>query len=41
MRNAEQTSPKLRVRREVLRQLTVAELRLAVGGTWVHGAGVA
>jgi hypothetical protein len=41
MRNADQTSPKLRVRREALRQLTAADLRLAVAGTWSHRAGVA
>jgi hypothetical protein len=33
MRTTDQTSPKLRVRREALRQLTSGDLRIVAGGT--------
>jgi hypothetical protein len=32
----DQTSPKLRIRREALRRLTVSELTLVAAGTWAH-----
>jgi len=37
MRNPTTTNPRLRIRREALRQLTAADLTLAAAGTWVHG----
>jgi hypothetical protein len=33
MRTTDQTSPKLRIRREALRQLTTADLRIVAAGT--------
>lgn len=36
MRTTTRTSPKLRVRREALRQLTAADLQVVAGGTSGH-----
>jgi hypothetical protein len=36
MRTSTTSSPKLRLRRDALRELTIAELTLAVAGTWAH-----
>jgi hypothetical protein len=39
MRTTDQATPKLRIRREALRQLTVADLRIVAGGTTTSGSG--